>query len=90
MLYEKLGMVLHMINAHGSFAVSIWITWNMIDSPLIGGNLMLNAAITWMKLISYALANEDYRVSGITKDREATLGNIENIDSNDWNIEYPR
>ena len=89
-LYNPVGMILHQINAHSSFAVSIWIVWNFIDSPAVGGCLMLNAAITWMKLLSYALANEDYRVSGKTKDAEATLAAVDNIDSVDWNIEYPR
>ena len=55
---------------------------------------MLNAAIVWMKLISYALANQDYRLSAKKKDGEthhqATLAIIENLDQDDMGIEYPR
>jgi hypothetical protein len=83
-------MALHQINAHSSFALSIFIVWNFIGIPAMGGCLLLNAAITWLKLISYALTNEDYRLN---KDRDAhlaTLANIDHLDQNDLNIEYPR
>lgn len=55
---------------------------------------MLNAAIVWMKLLSYALANQDYRISSKKKDGEthhkATLAIIENLDQDDMGIDYPR
>jgi diacylglycerol O-acyltransferase-1 len=93
-LYESIGVALHHINAHTSFGVCIFIVWNFIDPPAIGGVLLLVGAITWMKLISYALANQDYR---LTKKRQkknedsfqATLAIIDNLDKNDWDIEYP-
>jgi diacylglycerol O-acyltransferase-1 len=94
-LYEPVGMMLHHINAHTSFAVCIVIVWNFIDQPAVGGVLLLVGAITWMKLISYALANQDYRLSkkGQKKNEDsfqATLAIIDNLDQNDWDIEYPR
>jgi hypothetical protein len=89
-LVEPVGMILHQMNGHSSFAVSIFIVWNFIDLPVVGGCLLLNGAITWMKLISYFLANEDYRLSSKTKDAEANLAITDNIYSDDWNIAYPR
>lgn len=93
-LYEPVGMMLHQINAHLSLAVSILIVWNFIGVPTIGACLMLNACIVWMKLLSYALANQDYRLSSKKKEGEnhhqATLSIIENLDQGDMGIEYPR
>ena len=93
-LYEPIGMILHQINAHMSLVVSIFIVWNFIGVPAIGACLMLNAAIVWMKLISYFHANQDYRLSAKKQDREthhqATLAIIENLDQEDMGIEYPR
>jgi hypothetical protein len=89
-LIEPVGMILHQMNAHSSLVACILIVWNFIDFPVVGGCLLLNAAITWMKLISYALTNEDYRRSSKTKDTEANLAIIDNLDSHDWKIAYPR
>ncbi len=93
-LYEPVGIILHQINAHLSLVVSILIVWNFIGVPAIGACLMLNAAIVWMKLISYSHANQDYRLSAKKKDGEthhqATLAIIENLDQDDMGIEYPR
>jgi diacylglycerol O-acyltransferase 1 len=89
-LYEPVGMIVHQLNAHASFAVSVFIVWNFIENPAVGGVLLLTGAITWMKLISYALANQDYRQSKGSKDNDrAALAIIDNLDANDWNIEYP-
>jgi diacylglycerol O-acyltransferase-1 len=92
-LYEPVGMMLHHINIHASLATSIFIVWNFIETPAAGGCLFVNAAITWMKLISYALANQDYRLSANSEEgdsHQATLALIENLDSNDLDIQYPR
>ena len=90
-LYDPVGMILHQINAHASFAASIFITWNFIDRPAVGGCLLLNAAITWMKILSYALANQDYRLSSKDEDtHQATLALIDHLDSDDLDIAYPR
>jgi hypothetical protein len=91
-LYEPVGMLLHQLNAHISFAVCVFIVWNFIEKPAVGGVLLLVGAITWMKLISYALANQDYRQTKKNKEKDsfkAALAIIDNLDANDWNIEYP-
>jgi hypothetical protein len=88
-LYEPVGMILHQLNAHISFAVSIFIVWNYIEKPAVGGVLLMVGAITWMKLISYALANQDYRHNKKKKEKDSSLAIIDNLDSSDWNIEYP-
>ena len=85
-LYEPVGMTLHHINMHASFLLSSLIVWYIIDVPAVGGCLLLNAAITWMKLISYVLANQDYRLSTQSGD----LSMIENVDQEDVNIVYPK
>ena len=92
-LSESVGMILHHINSHGSFVVCIFIVWNFIEKPAIGGCLLLFGTVTWMKLVSYALTNQDYRLSSNNKDEaphHSTLAIIHNLDSDDWNIEYPR
>jgi diacylglycerol O-acyltransferase-1 len=92
-LYEPIGMMLHHINIHVSLATSLFIVWNFIEKPAVGGCLLMNASITWMKLISYVLANQDYRLSANSKEgdsHQATLALIENLDSNDLDIQYPR
>ena len=91
-LYEPVGMVLHQLNAHISFAAIIVIVWNFIEKPAVGGVLLMVGAVTWMKLISYALANQDYRQTKHKKEKDsfkAALAIIDNLDSSDWNIEYP-
>ena len=92
-LYEPVGMSLHQMNAHSSLVFSALIVWNFIERPAVGGFLLLNAAITWMKLISYALANQDYRLSSgkkVADKHNASLAIIDNLDSGDFEMEYPR
>ena len=109
-LPEAIGNVLHHINAHMSLAVPIVITWYWIDIPTVGGCLLLNSVITWMKLLSYVLANEDYRhnsswyistkassggkneadTAGRLDTHQATVALIDNLDSEDWDIAYPK
>jgi diacylglycerol O-acyltransferase-1 len=92
-LYESVGMILHQLNAHSSFVTTIFIVWNFIDNPSVGGTLLMTGAITWMKLISYALANEDYRNNAKNKKKQESiqtnLAQIENLDEKDWEVEYP-
>ena len=93
-VYEPVGMILHHLNAHSSFAFSVIIVWNFIGVPAIGACLMLNSAIVWLKLLSYAHANQDYRLSSRKKDYEVqhqnTLALIESLDQEDMGIEYPQ
>lgn len=90
---ESVGIILHQINAHSTLAISIAIVWNFIESPAAGAVLLGHATITWMKLLSYIHANEDYRLS-VNKSggdtHKATIALIENLDSGDEDITYPR
>jgi hypothetical protein len=92
-LSETLGMTLHSVNSHATLLAPISIVWYHIDSPVVGACLLLNAAITWMKLISYSLANEDYRraiKSGDVHAIEASLALLTNLEPEDTDISYPR
>lgn len=89
---ETIGFVLHQLNAHVCFGICVFIVWNFIDQPALGGFLLMNAAITWMKLISYAHANQDYRLLS-RRDKDAyqrNLAIIDSLDTHDIDIEYPR
>jgi len=90
---EGIGMILHHTNAHLALIVPMWIVWNYIDNPVIGSIVLLHASITWMKLISYFSANEDYRHSSFgdgPASHKATLALVENLDLEDVNIVYPQ
>lgn len=94
-LHEPVGMMLHQINAHACLGVSTFIVWNFIAAPTVGACLMFNSVIVWMKLLSYAHTNQDYRLSSKKKARgdtyhPANLAIIENLDQKDFGIEYPR
>ena len=108
-LPEALGNVLHHINAHMSMLIPTVITWYWIDIPAAGSCLLLNATITWLKLLSYVLANEDYRHNSagysstkssakggndadarILDPHQATVALIDNLDTEDWDVAYPR
>ena len=90
LLGEGFGMFWHYANAHACLLVSIAVAWNFIDSPVIGGTLMLHAVITWMKLLSYVHANQDYRLSSEVDTYKATLALVEDLDADDANTSYPR
>jgi diacylglycerol O-acyltransferase-1 len=62
-LKNSVGMILHHINTHASFIASAAIVWNLIESPIVGHLLLFHSTITWMKLVSYTHANEDYRLA---------------------------
>ena len=90
---SRLGMVLHHINAHSALFLPMAIVWHWISNPAIGAVLLLHATITWMKLISYMHANEDYRLSCQSKEGlevcKATMALVENLDAGDAKIVYP-
>jgi len=90
----SIGMSLHYLNAHTALAIPLLIVWNWIDNPAIGAILLLHATITWMKLLSYVHANEDYRLSCSSKEGldtcKATLALVENLDREDADIVYPQ
>jgi len=89
-LGEGFGMFLHYAVAHSCLLVAIAVVWNFVDNPAIGGTLMLHACITWMKLLSYVHANQDYRLSTEIDTYKATLALVEDLDAGDAKTAYPR
>lgn len=84
---ETLGMTLHQINAHSSLVIPILLVWQAVDNPLLGSTLLFVSLITWMKLVSYVRANEDYRLSGPT---ESGLSLVQNLDLDEEELVYPQ
>lgn len=86
---EWLGMILHLANANVlAFLMPAWIVWTLIDRPAVGAFLLVHATITWMKLISYAHANSDYRTS--PESHTATLALLKDLDAGSSEISYPK
>jgi len=83
------GMFLHHVNAYSALLVPLWIVWEFIHKPVIGAVLLVHATITWMKLISYILANEDYRSMARKNQNENMLALVEDLDPGDVNVRYP-
>ena len=82
------GLLLHHLNAHTSLIVACWVVWFLIDNPFIGATLLFHVVILWMKLLSYALANEDYRLSA--EDSAATLvALVKDLDDDAATVTYP-
>lgn len=87
---NTVGMVLHHLNAHSAWGIPLYIVWNHIHKPATGAILLLHATITWLKLLSYAHANEDYRKRKDDKEDGSTLlGLVENLDPAEANVSYP-
>ena len=84
---ETVGMILHQINTHSSLVVPAILVWQAIESPLLGGTLLFISLITWMKLVSYMRANEDYRLSGPS---ESGLSLVQDLDLDEEEITYPK
>lgn len=89
-LPETFGMLLHYANAHFCIVVSIAIVWYFIESPAIGSIVLMHGTITWMKLISYIHANQDYRLTKDVDTYMATLALVEDLDPADVKTHYPR
>lgn len=89
-LSNFLGGILHQLNAHGSLMTGIFIVWNYIESPFVGEFLLFHTVIIWMKLVSYSLANEDYRTSGDVDTHQATLALVKDLDQSAYDIVYPQ
>jgi diacylglycerol O-acyltransferase-1 len=70
--------------------VSIAVVWYFIDNPAVGSILLIHGTITWMKLLSYIHANQDYRLSKDVDTYKATLALVEDLDPGDANLSYPR
>ena len=89
-LNEMFGMALHYLNGNCALFVPIFIVWNFISSPAVGGILLFHASITWMKLISYVAANEDYRTNPERDSHKQTIALIQNLDEEEKDISYPQ
>ena len=88
-LQESLGMSLHYVNAHSALLIPMYICWNYIDEPAVGAILLLHATITWMKLVSYVLANEDYRLAPVKSDDMLLHALVQNLDNDEEALQYP-
>jgi len=88
LISNTLGMFLHYLNAHGCLLVSIYMVWNHIENPFIGALVLFYGVITWMKLVSYLLANQDYRTSP-DDTHKATLALVHDLDAEGIEMEYP-
>eukprot|EP00804_Cyclotella_cryptica_P012557 CCRYP_014715-RA/>CCRYP_014715-RA protein AED:0.01 eAED:0.01 QI:22/1/1/1/1/1/3/4001/752 len=84
----RVGLFLHAINCNASLGVVISIVWYLIDQPIIGAVLILQATITWLKLISYAHANYDYRTSPESYGLTRTL--VKDLDEAGTRLSYPQ
>lgn len=78
-------------------ASSLWISWHYINKPWVAAVLLFHGSIAWMKILSYALANEDYRLTTRTSKHQnevdshkATVALIDNLDPEDMDMVYPR
>lgn len=85
---NRVGVFLHFVNCNASLGVVMAIVWYLIDHPIIGAVLILQATITWLKLISYAHSNYDYRTAPESYKLTATL--VKDLDEGDTNIIYPQ
>ena len=81
------GMLLHFFNTNATLMVVIMIVWYHIQHPIVGAGLIMQATITWMKLISYVHANNDYRQNLAT--HKATLALVKDLDEEGRQISYP-
>jgi len=86
---ETIGMTLHYTNVHGLLAFATWVVWNHVHQPALGIFMLMHATIVWMKLISYAHANQDYRLADPDRKKNA-LAMVENLDWQEERMVYPR
>mmetsp|Transcript_16951 Transcript_16951/g.30756 ORF Transcript_16951/g.30756 Transcript_16951/m.30756 type:complete len:763 (+) Transcript_16951:210-2498(+) len=85
---NRFGTLLHFLNTNASLGVVMAIVWFLIDHPVVGAILIMQATITWLKLISYAHANYDYRSTSLDK-HKATLALVRDLDAEGLVISYP-
>ena len=85
---NQFGTLLHILNTNACLGVVSAIVWYLIDQPVVGALLVLQASITWLKLISYAHANHDYRGTSLDT-HKATLALIQDLDAEGLARTYP-
>jgi hypothetical protein len=88
-LANGIGMFLHYLNAHSCLVSFMFAVYRYISSPLVGAILLFHACITWMKLLSYSHANEDYRVSS-DDGHLAMLALVEDLEEDESDLVYPK
>eukprot|EP00591_Stephanopyxis_turris_P013067 CAMPEP_0195529628 /NCGR_PEP_ID=MMETSP0794_2-20130614/32244_1 /TAXON_ID=515487 /ORGANISM="Stephanopyxis turris, Strain CCMP 815" /LENGTH=757 /DNA_ID=CAMNT_0040660967 /DNA_START=180 /DNA_END=2453 /DNA_ORIENTATION=+ len=88
-LRERWGMMFHVIAVNLSLLAPMAIVWNFIPNPVYGAALLMYSTITWMKLISYAHANCDYRTAEQDSHR-ATVALISDLDKHEADLSYPK
>jgi diacylglycerol O-acyltransferase-1 len=85
---ENVGNFLHVLNIIACFVIPCMLVWYLEKSPIIGACLLLTSMVLWMKLVSYAHANADYR-----KNPERTSNGakamIQDLDENSKGVKYP-
>ena len=82
-----MGMLLHFVNTNATLIVVSIVVWYYIQHPIVGAGLILQATITWLKLVSYVHANSDYRRN--LDAHKATLALVKDLDEEGLEIVYP-
>lgn len=86
---NRFGLLMHFVNTNATLGVVMAIVWYLIDHPLVGAMLIMQATITWLKLVSYVHANYDYRATSLDK-HKATLAMVKDLDAEGLSISYPK
>ncbi len=86
---ESFGVFLHVINTNSALCIPTAIVWYQIQSPITGALLVMTATVLWMKLISYAHANADYRRHPERSNHDST-DFITNKDEYSKALQYPQ
>ncbi|GMH92448.1 hypothetical protein TrST_g1899 [Triparma strigata] len=85
-LGERLGLLLHLLNAHLALIVPGVIVWVFKPTPFPSAGLLMCGTILWMKLISYFHANSDYRTSSLSNMASPL---VSDLDREEENRRYP-
>jgi diacylglycerol O-acyltransferase-1 len=84
---EYVGLALHFINTNSALGVVILIVWYLIEHPIVGAILIMQATITWLKLISYVHANYDHRLTMMSSSSSTENNNKNNIGTGPNNMQ---
>uniref|UniRef100_A0A7S3Q517 diacylglycerol O-acyltransferase n=1 Tax=Chaetoceros debilis TaxID=122233 RepID=A0A7S3Q517_9STRA len=85
---ERFGTILHIINTNAALFIPIAIIWYQMESPITGLVLLMSATVLWMKLVSYAHANSDYRHHPERSNHDCT-DFISHVDEASKGLRYP-
>jgi diacylglycerol O-acyltransferase-1 len=84
---EYVGLALHFINTNSALGVVILIVWYLIEHPIVGAILIMQATITWLKLISYVHANYDHRLTMMSSSSSTENNTNNNIGTGPNNMQ---